>query len=103
MKHKTLRCTAETVALLLTVAMLAFLVAGLHQHDHGHGQTGNQLDNRQNQFQSSHGIHPFMIGKIIYYNGVTISQHLVHCKRCFAKNIVFLIVRYADHCVSFEK
>ena len=33
MKHKTLRCTAETVALLLTVAMLAFLVAGLHQHD----------------------------------------------------------------------
>ena len=33
MKHKTLRCTAETVALLLTVAMLAFLIAGLHQHD----------------------------------------------------------------------
>ena len=33
MKHKTLRCTAETAALLLTVAMLAFLVAGLHQHD----------------------------------------------------------------------
>lgn len=26
MKHKTLRCTAETVALLLTVAMLAFLL-----------------------------------------------------------------------------
>ena len=25
MKHKTLRCTAETAALLLTVAMLAFL------------------------------------------------------------------------------
>ena len=40
-------------------------LAGLHQHDHGHGETGNQLDNRQNQFQSSHGIHPFMIGKII--------------------------------------
>ena len=33
MKHKTLRCTAETAALLLTVAMLAFLIAGLHQHD----------------------------------------------------------------------
>ena len=33
MKHKTLRCTAETVALLLTVAMLAFLIAGLHQHE----------------------------------------------------------------------
>ena len=30
MKHKTLRCTAETAALLLTVAMLAFLIAGLH-------------------------------------------------------------------------
>ena len=27
MKHKTLRCTAETAALLLTVAMLAFLIA----------------------------------------------------------------------------
>ena len=40
-------------------------LAGLHQHDHGHGETGNQLDNRQNQFQSSHGIHPFMIGEII--------------------------------------
>ena len=26
MKHKTLRCTAETAALLLTVAMLAFLI-----------------------------------------------------------------------------
>lgn len=33
MKHKTLRCTAETAALLLTVAMLTFLIAGLHQHD----------------------------------------------------------------------
>ena len=33
MKHKTLRCTAETAALLLTVAMLAFLSAGLHQHE----------------------------------------------------------------------
>ena len=33
MKHKTLRCAAETAALLLTVAMLAFLIAGLHQHD----------------------------------------------------------------------
>ena len=33
MKHKTLRCTAETAALLLTVAMLAFLIAGLHQHE----------------------------------------------------------------------
>ena len=40
-------------------------LAGLHQHDHGHGETGNQLDNRQNQFQSSHGVHPFMIGEII--------------------------------------
>lgn len=40
-------------------------LAGLHQHDHGHGETGNQLDNRQNQFQSSHGIHPFMVGEII--------------------------------------
>ena len=40
-------------------------LAGLHQHDHGHGQTGQQLDNRQNQFQSSHGIHPFMVGEII--------------------------------------
>ena len=89
MKHKTLRCTAETAALLLTVAMLAFLIAGLHQHDHGHGQTGQQLDNRQNQFQSSHGIHPFMIEEIIYYNGVTISQHLVDCKRSFAKTAYF--------------
>ena len=53
------------------------------------GQTGQQLDNRQNQFQSSHGIHPFMIGEIIYYNGVTISQHLVHCKRSFAKTAYF--------------
>ena len=33
MKHKTLRCTAETAALLLTVAKLAILNAGLHQHD----------------------------------------------------------------------
>ena len=33
MKHKTLRCTAETAALLLTVAMLTFLIAGLHQHE----------------------------------------------------------------------
>ena len=33
MKHKTLRCTAETAALLLTVAMLAFLIVGLHQHE----------------------------------------------------------------------
>ncbi|WP_455152952.1 diguanylate cyclase domain-containing protein [Butyricicoccus sp.] len=33
MKHKTLRCAAETAALLLTVAMLAFLIAGLHQHE----------------------------------------------------------------------
>ena len=65
-------------------------LTGLHQHDHGHGQTGQQLDNRQNQLQSSHGIHPFMIGEIIYYNGVTISQHLVDCKRCFAKDNVFL-------------
>ena len=53
------------------------------------GQTGQQLDNRQNQFQSSHGIHPFMIGEIIYYNGVTISQHLVDCKRSFAKTAYF--------------
>ena len=29
MKHKTLRCVAETAALLLTVAILAFLIAGL--------------------------------------------------------------------------
>ena len=28
MKHKTLRCAAETAALLLTVAMLTFLIAG---------------------------------------------------------------------------
>ena len=27
MKHKTLRCAAETAALLLTVAMLTFLIA----------------------------------------------------------------------------
>ncbi|RHQ85217.1 hypothetical protein DWX95_00530 [Butyricicoccus sp. AF22-28AC] len=33
MKHKTLRCAAETAALLLTVAMLTFLIAGLHQHE----------------------------------------------------------------------
>lgn len=30
MKHKSLRCAAETAALLLTVAMLTFLIAGLH-------------------------------------------------------------------------
>ena len=33
MKHKSLRCAAETAALLLTVAMLTFLIAGLHQHE----------------------------------------------------------------------
>ena len=31
MKHRTLRCAAETLVLLLIAAMAAFLAAGLHQ------------------------------------------------------------------------
>ena len=32
MKHRTLRCAAETLVLLLIAAMAVFLAAGLHQH-----------------------------------------------------------------------
>lgn len=32
MKHRSLRCAAETLVLLLIAAMAAFLAAGLHQH-----------------------------------------------------------------------
>ena len=32
MKHRTLRCAAETLVLLLIAAMTVFLAAGLHQH-----------------------------------------------------------------------
>ena len=31
MKHRTLRCAAETLVLLLIAAMAVFLAAGLHQ------------------------------------------------------------------------
>ena len=32
MKHRTLRCAAETLVLLLIAVMAVFLAAGLHQH-----------------------------------------------------------------------